>query len=108
MRLLVFPEIGGKANGTLLGRRRVCELTDRQENGGDRSVMSGKLLLDVRLELIEPPGSSLFEARSSRSFRKRARHKRSSRGPGAVEDGGGHDGSMVKPLKTDPIGWCGS
>lgn len=70
--------------------------------------MSGKLLLDVRLELIEPPGSSLFEARSSRSFRKRARHKCSSRGPEAVEDGGGHDGSMVKPLKTDPIGGCGS
>src|SRR5512146_426311 len=28
MRLVVFPEIAGKANGTLLGRQRVCELTD--------------------------------------------------------------------------------
>src|SRR6185312_5451986 len=55
MRLLVFPEIGGKAHGTLLGRRRVCELTDLRENGGDRSVMSGELVLDVRLELMKPP-----------------------------------------------------
>lgn len=59
MRLVVFPEIAGKANGTLLGRQRVCELTDRQENGGDRSVISGKFLLDVRIELIEPLGKFL-------------------------------------------------
>ena len=57
--LLVFPEIGGKANGTLLGRRRVCELTDLRENGGDRSVMSGELVFDVRLELMKPPDKFL-------------------------------------------------
>lgn len=32
----------------------VCELTDLRENGGDRSVMSGELVLDVRLELMKP------------------------------------------------------
>ena len=70
MRLLVLPEIGGKANGTLLGRRRVCELTDRQENGGDRSVMSGELVLDVRLELMKPPDKFLVRGQKLPQLQK--------------------------------------
>jgi hypothetical protein len=70
MRLLVFPEIGGKANGTLLGRRRVCELTDLRENGGDRSVMSGELVLDVRLELMKPPDKFLVRGQKLPQLQK--------------------------------------
>lgn len=68
--LLVFPEIGGKANGTLLGRRRVCELTDLRENGGDRSVMSGELVLDVRLELMKPPDKFLVRGQKLPQLQK--------------------------------------
>lgn len=59
MRLCLLVEVGGKPNRPPLGSRRVEELTDRGEHGGDGLVMRGELLLDARLELIEALGELL-------------------------------------------------
>lgn len=48
----------------------VCELTDLRENGGDRSVMSGELVLDVRLELMKPPDKFLVRGQKLPQLQK--------------------------------------
>jgi hypothetical protein len=55
----LLAEISGKSYRAALGRWWVHELTDRREDGGDGLVMSGELLLDACLELIETAGELL-------------------------------------------------
>jgi hypothetical protein len=60
LRLLV--EGGGEADGPALRRRRVHQLSDGREHGGDGIVVGGELLLDACFELIEAPGQILVRA----------------------------------------------
>ena len=60
LRLLV--EVGGEADGPALRRRRVHQLSDGREHGGDGVVVGGELLLDARFELMEGAGEILVRA----------------------------------------------
>lgn len=62
MRLLVFPKIGGKANGALLGRRRVCELTERLYRYRDQGY-----LVQLGLACIDGPRPRLPTTTFSKS-----------------------------------------
>ena len=52
----LLAEVGGESDGSAHGSRRVHELADGREDGRNGLVVSGELLLDARLELIDPVG----------------------------------------------------
>ena len=68
LRLLV--EVGGETDATALRCRRVHELSDGREHGGDGIVVRGKLLLDACFELIECVDRSYLDNNISYQDRK--------------------------------------
>src|ERR1700676_833655 len=51
--LPLTADLGGEADTTALGRRRVHELADGREDCGDRVVVRRELLLDAGFKLID-------------------------------------------------------
>jgi hypothetical protein len=108
----LFAEVGGESDRAALGWRRVHELTDRREDGGDRLVMSGELLLDACLELIETAGEFLVRGEELPQLHEGA-HDIDAHldGAEAVECGGGLDGAVLgegvgKITATAAAGGC--
>ena len=60
--------LGGEADATALGQRRVHELADGRHNGRNGLVMRGAPLLQARPEITKRSASSWLEASNSRSF----------------------------------------
>jgi hypothetical protein len=54
--LQVLVEIRGESDGPALARRRIQELTNRGEHGGNGLVVRGELLLEARFQLAEALG----------------------------------------------------
>lgn len=57
--LRLLTDVDGETDATALRCRRVHQLSDGREHGGDGIVVGGELLLDARFELIEPTGKIL-------------------------------------------------
>ena len=77
LRLL---EIGGEADAAALGRRRVHELSDGGENGGDGLIVGSELFIEPSFELVEAPGEIFVRGEQfAQLARRRARRRRPSR-----------------------------
>ena len=94
--LVVFTDVCCKPNAAPLGLRRVHELTDGREHGGDRLVMRGELFLDACLELIEAASEILVRSEEFAELHERA-HNVDAHLDGAwtAEDVGGLDGAVL-------------
>ena|SRR6266404_9123311 len=69
-RGLLLLDISGEADAAALGRRRVHELADRGEDGGDRRIVGGELLIEPCCELRESARQFFVRADNSRSCTK--------------------------------------
>src|SRR5205814_6043066 len=89
--LPVLLEIGGEADAAAL-RPRVHELADRGQDGGDGLIV----VLVLALELIELAREPAVGGEEFAQLHEGA-HDIDAHldGPGAVEDGGGHDGAVL-------------
>ena len=94
--LLLLLKVGGEADAAALGRRRVHQLADGGEDGGDRLIVGGEPLLEPCFELIEASRQLPVRGEHLTQPHEGAHHVDAHLdGARAVEDRGGHDGSVL-------------
>src|SRR5882757_9297613 len=110
LRLLI--DVGSEADRSALGLRRVHELADGRENGGDGFIVGGELFIEPGLELREPASQFLVRGEQFTQLHEGAHDVDTDLdGARGVEDGGGHNravfgesiGKIASPTST--LGW---